>query len=62
MFKMKFKLWLPMLLAAILAACSQQSPSSEAPTTAESEITNKSVETAEKLGTSWGKYSLPFIP
>lgn len=54
MFKMKFKLWLPMLLAAILAACSQQSPLSEAPATAESEIANQSVETAEKLGTSWG--------
>lgn len=54
MFKIKFKLWLPMLLAAILAACSQQSPSSEAPAPADSEIANQSVETAEKLGTSWG--------
>lgn len=52
-----------MLLAAILAACSQQSPSSEAPAPADSEIANQSVETAEKLGTAGEmKYSLPFIP
>ena len=63
MFKIKFKLWLPMLLAAILAACSQQSPSSEAPAPADSEIANQSVETSEKLGTAGEmKYSLPFIP
>ena len=49
-----------MLLAAILAACSQQSPSSEAPAKAESEMANQSVETAEKLGTSWGDGSTVF--
>lgn len=52
--QMKFKLWLPVLLAAVLAACSQSHQTVEAPTATNSAVPSQSAQAAEKLGTGWG--------
>ena len=52
--QMKFKLWLPVLLAAVLAACSQSHQAVEAPAATNSAVPSQSAQAAEKLGTSWG--------
>jgi len=52
--QMKFKLWLPVLLAAVLAACSQSHQTVEAPAATNSAVPSQSAQAAEKLGTGWG--------
>ena len=52
--QMKFKLWLPVLLAAVLAACSQSHQAVEAPAATNSAVPSQSAQAAEKLGTGWG--------
>lgn len=52
--QMKFKLWLPVLLAAVLAACSQSHQAVEAHAATNSAVPSQSAQAAEKLGTGWG--------